>query len=233
MNGITFNDKHSFTDFGLIMNSKTISTPSKKKIKDSAPGMNSVYDFSTVASNGEITYNQRAIEVNFTLIGTSKYNLQSKMTVITQWLQDTPQGQLVFDDISYYYFMAEVEGELTINEKNKVAEITVKFIAEPFKTSINIINSEIWDTFNFEEDIIQDMSFDVVSTLTVSIYNSGRLITPTIVTSANMSLIIRGVTYNLITGSNTVYGLKLLNGDNSIIINGTGNIEFIFHKVVI
>ena len=34
MNGITFNNKHSFNDFNLILNSRKISTPSKKKIKE-------------------------------------------------------------------------------------------------------------------------------------------------------------------------------------------------------
>lgn len=233
MNGITFNGKHSFTDFNLIMNSKKISTPSKKKIKVSVPFMNSTYDFSTIGSNGEITYNQRSIEIQFTLMSTSKAMLQSKLTKIAEWLQDVAQSQLIFDDIKDYYFMAELEDTLDLAEAFEVGEFTVKFIAEPFKTSTDYVGNDIWDTFNFEEDIVQNSSFNVVSTSTVSIYNSGRLITPTIICNAPMTVIIGGVTYNLITGDNKIYGLKLQNGYNAIIINGTGTISFLFKKVVI
>lgn len=233
MNGITFNGKHSYTDFNLIMNSKKIGTPSKKKIKDSVPGMHSVYDFSTVASNGEIIYNQRAIEVRFTLICSSKAQLHSQLTQITQWLQESPQNQLIFDDIKDYYFIAEIENTIEPAEKNSVAEFTVKFIAEPFKTSVDFVGNDIWDTFNFETDYMQTLDFNVTSSLTVTIYNKGRLITPTININANMTIVIGGITYNLISGSNVIYGLKLQNGENIIVINGTGTISFVFKAVMI
>ena len=233
MNGLTFNLKHSYTDFGLIMNSKKISSPSKKKIKVDVPFMNSSYDFSTVGSNGEIVYNQRSIDVNFTLLANSKNELHSNLSIVLEWLQDTPQCQLIFDDISYYYFLAEVEDSIEINEEHNLAEIVIKFIAEPFKTSINYANNDIWDTFNFEEDMMQDDEFDVVATKTISIYNPGRLITPTINCSANMSIILGGKTFILVVGDNKIYDLKLQNGANSIVINGTGHIKFIYRKVVL
>lgn len=233
MNGITFNQKHSFADFGLILNNRTITTPSKKKIKSDIPGMNSVYDFSTVASKGELIFNQRAIQCVFTLLASSKQELQSQASRVAEWLQDTPQGQLVFDDITYFYFMAEVEGEISINENHNIAEITVQFIAEPFKTSFTDVGSTIWNTFNFLEDTLQDNSFDVVGTKTVIIYNPGRLTMPTINCSAPMSVIFLGKTYALVAGDNYPYGLKLLNGENTLVINGTGHIAVLFRKVVL
>ena len=233
MKGITFNSKHSYADYNLIMNYKIISTPSKKKIKDSAPGMNSVYDFSTIASNGELIYNQRTIKVGFTLVSYNKTKLHSDLTKIVEWLQDIPQTQLIFDDIKSYYYVAEIEDDIEIKESGHIAEIEVVFIAEPFKTSINLVNSDIWDTFNFEEDVVQDMSFNVVGTKTVSVYNAGRIITPIINSSAAMTVTMGGKTYNLGIGDNKIYGLKLQNGYNSIVINGTGLVRFLFRKVVL
>ena len=232
MNGLTFNGKHSFDDFNLIINSRTISTPTKKKIKLQVPYMNSTYDFSTVGSNGEIVYNQRSINVTFTLLSTSKVMLQSKMTKINEWLSSS-QSQLIFDDIKDYYFLAEIEDGNDLAETYEVGEFTVKFVAEPFKTSIDYVGNDIWDTFNFEEDIVQNTSFNVSNTSTVSVYNYGRLIIPTIHCSANMSVIVSGITYNLMIGDNLIYGLKLKNGYNSIIINGTGTIQFKFKKVTL
>lgn len=233
MNGITFNAKHSYNDFGLIMNSRKITTPSKKKIKSDVPGMNSVYDFSTIASNGELIYNQRTIECVFTLLASSKHELQAKASRVAEWLQDATQSQLVFDDISYFYFMAEVEGEIEINEEHNVAEITVQFIAEPFKTSFDYVGSTLWDTFNFDEDTLQDSSYDVAGTKTVSVYNPGRLTTPTISCSTIMSVVFAGKTYSMTVGDNFPYGLKLLNGNNTLVINGTGHISILFKKVSI
>lgn len=230
MNGITFNGKHSYTDFNLIMNSKIISTPSKKKIKEGAPGMNSVYDFSTVASGGEIVYNQRAIVVNFTLICNSKSQLHSQLNKITEWIQDIGQSQLIFDDIKDYYYMAELEDSISIVEEDDTAEITINFVAEPFKTSISYVN-DFWDTFNFEEDYLQDVEYDVVSSKSIIIYNPGRLIMPIINCSANMSLVMNSITYNLIVGDNKNYALKLRSGANNIVVNGTGHIKFVFKKV--
>lgn len=231
MIGITFNGKHSFNDFNLILNSKKISTPSKKKIKESVPGMNSVYDFSTVASSGEIIYNQRSIECNFTSLANSKNELHIEMSKTAEWLQDTAQSQLVFDDIPYFYFMAEVEGDIEINEEHNAAEITVQFIAEPFKTSFDDVGNVIWDTFNFNEDVMLDYGFDVVTTQTVNIINTGRLIMPVINCSAPMSVVFEGKTYSLNAGDNSPYGMKLKNGDNSVVINSTGHIRFNFRKV--
>ena len=233
MNGVTFVGKHSYNDFQLIMTAKRIGTPSKKKIKVDVPGMNSVYDFSTIASNGELIYNQRAVEVDFTLFANSKRELHSALSKVDEWLQDTVQGPLIFDDISYYYFLAEVEDSLKISEEHNTADITVKFIAEPFKTGINLVGNTLWDTFNFLEDVLQDSSYDVVGTKTVSIYNPGRLVTPVINCSTAMSVVFAGKTYTLIAGDNTPYGMKILSGANSLVINGTGTLSVLFRKVIL
>ena len=233
MNGVTFVSKHSYNDFQLIMTAKRIGTPSKKKIKVDVPGMNSVYDFSTIASNGELIYNQRPIEADFTLFANSKRELHSQLSKVAEWLQDTAQGQLIFDDISYYYFLAEVEGSLKTSEEHNTADITVTFTCEPFKTGLAFVGNTIWDTFNFEEDTLQSLSFDVVGTKTVSVYNPGQLVTPTINCSVPMSIVFAGKTYPLIAGDNTPYGFKLLNGPNSLVINGTGTLSVLFRKVIL
>jgi len=233
MMGITFNNKHSFSDFNLILNIKEISTPSKKKVKESIAGMNSTYDFSTVASGGEIVYNQRGLKYNFTLLCSSKAQLHLQLSEIFQWAQDTPQSQLIDDTIKDYYFMAELEDDITINEENDTAEITFNFIAEPFKTSINLEGNDIWDTFNFNEDVFQDVAYTVNGSKTITIINTGRLISPVINVTSNMTITINSKTFNLVSGNNSLYGLKLLSGSNSLYVVGNGSINFIYRVVKI
>jgi len=232
-NGLKFNNKHSYFDYGLLMESKSIQPPSKKKIKVDVPGMNGSYDFSTIASGGEIVYAERNIKVLFGLPTRNKQQLYVLYSKILEWLEDTSQAQLTFDNISDYYFIAEIESIPTFEEVYSFGKLEVTFTCEPFKTSINLAGSDVWDTFNFEEDVVQDMNFNVVSTKVVSVYNAGRLITPIINSNAAMTVTISGKTYNLGIGDNKIYGLKLQNGYNSIVINGTGLVKFLFRKVVL
>lgn len=229
----SFNDKNSYDDYGLIMESKVIQPPSKKKIKVSIPFMNSSYDFSTVGSNGEITYEQRSITVVLLLPTSSKEQLHILYSNILEWLQDVGQSQLIFGDIIDYYFLGEIEAASTFEEITIFGKLTITFVAEPFKTGINLEGSDIWDTFNFETDVLQDVEFDVIGSKQVNIINVGRLVCPTINVNAAMSLIFNSKTYNLVVGDNKIYSLKLLNGDNNIAINGTGHINFIFRKVIL
>ena len=46
-------------------------------------------------------------------------------------------------------------------------------------------------------------------------------------------IILGGKTFILVVGDNKIYDLKLQNGANSIVINGTGHIKFIYRKVVL
>ena len=233
MRGYLFNGKHNYNDIGLIMESKSIQPPAKKKIKVDVPGMNGTYDFSTVGSNGEIIYTERAIKVIHGLPARNKVDLYVLYSKALEWLQDVGKCQLIFDDISYFYFMAEVEGISTFQEMVTFGKLEVTFTCEPFKTGINLVGNTLWDTFNFLEDVLQDSSYDVVGTKTISIYNPGRLVTPTINCSVPMSIVFAGKTYALIAGGNTLYGFKLLNGPNSLVINGTGTLSVLFRKVIL
>ena len=229
---LIFNGKKSYTDFIIELESFSIQPASKKKIKTSAPFMNGSYDFSTVGSSGQIIYGERIIKASFNLKEKNRSLLYMKYSKVLEWLLGTGQSKLIFTDMPDYYFMAEVENAPNFEEVIKRGgKLEVEFIAQPFKFGVNFEGSDIWDTFNFEEDVMQDVEFDVVTTETVNIYNPGRLVMPIISCSAAMSITFNSKTYNLVVGDNRFYDLKLLNGENSIVINGTGHISFIFRKV--
>ena len=232
-NGFNFDNKHSFYDLNLLLESKSIQPPDKKKIKVDVPGMNGFYDFSTIASGGEIIYGERIITVVLGFPIRSKVELYSHYSRVLEWLQDVGKSRLIFDDLDYYYFMAEVESASSFEEMIVFGKMTVTFVAEPFKVGIDPVGNTIWNTFNFLEDVLQDSSYDVVGTKTVIIYNPGRLVTPTINCSVPMSIVFAGKTYPMVAGNNLPYGLKLLNGNNSLVINGTGHVSILFKKVIL
>ena len=234
MNGITFNGKHSYKDFGIIIEEKKILPPPKVKIKETVPFMSGTYDFSTIGTNGEQVYSEREIQIKFGLTTHQKQRLYILYSRVLEWLQDTGRQKLIFDDIPDFYFLAEVEAASDFEEVIAFGNLTVKFVAQPFKIGVSEEgNNQLWDPFNFEMDAMQDTEFDVSGSKIINIINVGRSACPVINTNAAMSITLGGKTYNVVVGDNNIYDLKLQPGDNSIAITGTGHIKFIFRKEVL
>lgn len=229
LRGLKFNDKHN-NDIGVVMNSKSIQSPPKKKIKESVPFMNGSYDFSTIASNGEIVYSERQITVVFGLPTDNKEMLQVLYSKAISWLVDVGKKKLIFDVMPDYYFMAEVEDVTSFEELMSFGTLTVTFVAEPFKHSLDYIGTNLWDTFNFEEDYLQDSSYYISGSKNITIYNPGRSIRPIINCTNPMTLVLNGKTHSLSIGDNKVYTLYLNTLSNPMVITGTGTIKFIFRK---
>lgn len=229
LRGVTFNGKHN-NDIGIVMQNKSIQSPPKKKIKETVPFMNGSYDFSTIGSNGEITYSEREITIVFGLPAETKERLQVLYSKTLEWLVDVGKQKLIFDVIKDYYFMAEVEETTSFEETMEFGKLEVKFLVDPFKFSIEYVGSDIWDTFNFEEDYAQDSGYDIVGSKTITLYNPGRTVRPVINCNTPMTIIQNGKSYNLSVGDNKLYGFYLTTLNNTLTINGTGRINFIFRK---
>lgn len=227
--GCTFNGKHN-DSIGLVMHSKSIQPPPKKKIKISVPFMNGSYDFSTVGSNGEQSFSEREITIVFGLPAKTEEQLQYLYSSALEWLEDTGKQQLMFDDMFDYYYMAEVEESSSFEEVMEFGTLTVKFVVDPFKVSVDYVGEDIWDTFNFEEDYMQTDLFDVINYADITLYNPGRPANTVIHCYQSLSIIKDGYTYNLSVGDNIIPGFKMNRGINNIHINGTGRIHFMFRK---
>ena len=229
LRGFTFNGKHN-NDFKVVMQDKDIQSPSKKKVKDSVPFMNGSYDFSTVGSNGEIVYSERSITVTLGLPAETKEELRVIYSRIHEWLMDVGKQKLIFDDEKDYYYYAEAEEVTSFERTMEFGKLVVKFVVDPFKYSINYVGANIWDTFNFEEDYLQDSGYDISGSRIITLQNPGRTVRPIINCNVPMIMIQNGKSYNLSAGDNKPYGFYFVNGSNTLTINGNGRIEFIFRK---
>lgn len=229
LRGFKFNDVHNNT-IGAVMHSKLIQPPSKKKIKESVPFMNGSYDFSTISSNGQISYSERKITISLGLPANNKEHLQVLYSSVLEWLEDCGKQKLIFDVVRDYYYMAEIEDVSSFEETMEFGKLELTFVADPFKHSVEYVGSDVWDTFNFEEDYAQDVEHTISGSKSITIYNPRRPVRPTIECNSSMSIIQNGTTYNLISGTNKPYNLYLNTGANNITVNGTGTIKFIFRK---
>jgi len=232
--GIKFNGYHSYTDKGLIMApGKKIGRPSKEKIKIKVPFSNVEYDFSELY--GSQTYTNRELTYPFNLLGKTKEEMSMEATSIINWLMNSRGKQTLWDDaIPGYHFLAEVENETDFKENWADGVITVKFTAYPFMICDYAEGTDIWDEFNFITDMVQDSSFIVNDSLETTIYNLGATdIKPTIITNADMTIVMNNKTYTIPTGTTKSYDFIFKPGENNLTITGNGTISFVFYKELI
>lgn len=231
--GITFNEKHSFRDFGLRVLEKHIGNPSKIKRKERVPFSNKIYDFSSVYGGQE--YEERHLTYVFNLRDYDKVNLAIKKIEILNWLmQPNEKVQLLDDYIPGYYFLAEVEEDIDFAELRFRGVFTVNFTAYPFKISELKEGHDLWDPFNFLLDYAQTTEFTVNGTKEVTLYNPGAsVIQPKIIASNVMTITKGNTTFNVPSGESQSHDFILHQGENKMTIKGIGKISFHFRKELI
>lgn len=233
MDGLTFNGKHSYRDFGLIITERDIGYPSKIKNTERVPYSNIDYDFSGIYGGQE--YTERQLKYTFTVMGHNhtKQEYYSMATSILRWLFSINQKSPLTDDlIPNCYFMAEAVNEPSGDFiRNFNGTLEVVFTAYPFMVNELPEGNDIWDSFNFYLDYAQDTSFTVNGSLDVTVYNSGvEIVYPKIVASTSMRIVRGNTTYNIPVGSTTSYDFPLLVGENKFKVVGSGKISFGFYK---
>ena len=232
MLGIKKDNKHSYNDFGIKILSRSISIPSKRKIKDTVPFMNGSYDFSLLY--GEQTYDEREITYTFSLPKKDKVKLNMLKIKIIEWLYDSIQSKLYDDQIPGFYFLAECTGIDYDESFYNYAQLTASFTAYPFKISTLQDGHDIWNEFNFELDMIQNTKFNVLENESITLYNNSAVgVYPTIICDNNFEIIKNNITYIFNPGEIKSFDFKLEKGENQLILKGTGSIEFKWFKEVL
>ena len=233
MLGITYNGHHSYKDFQLPIASRDIGIARKQKNLITLPFSNEQLDFSELY--GSQVYKPRPIIYEFSIMNRQQLNPQYVHTIKTKllnWLSTT-QGKVRLEDdaIPGYYFLAEFDEGGSLQDDWKSGVLTANFTAYPFMIGIRPEGNDIWDEFNFELDVAQQVRFDVIGSLSINLLNVGTPnVTPEIITSAAMTLLKDGITLNVPAGRNRSDDFTLSAGDNPINITGTGSIEFVYYK---
>lgn len=232
MLGIKKDNKHSYNDFGIKILSRSISIPSKRKIKDTVPFMNGSYDFSLLY--GEQTYDEREITYTFSLPKKDKVKLNMLKIKIIEWLYDGIQSKLYDDQIPGFYFLAECTGIDYDESFYNYAQLTASFTAYPFKISTLQDGHDIWNEFNFELDMVQNTKFNVIENESITLYNNSAVgVYPTIICDNNFEIIKNNITYRFKPGEIKSFDFKLEKGENQLLLKGNGSIEFKWFKEVL
>ena len=233
MYGITFNGRHSFNDMGYkILSNREIKSPSKVKVKKSVPYMNGSYDFSNLY--GGNCFTDRVLEYTFLLRATSNKNLEAVRMDCENWLMGTnEQTKLIDDNMNLYYYLAECEN-VKFEDMGLTGKLTATFNAYPFRLYGWVEGNDLWDRFNFELDVSQDVKFDIEGSKDIVLYNQGAThVKPTIIVSSDMEIVKDDITYSIEKGTTNDWQFVLGVGENHLTVKGTGTIEFEFRKEVL
>lgn len=193
--------------------------------------MNGVIDL-TDAFDDDVKFENRKLQFKFTLLG--KYgDFSSNLTRISDIIHGQVFKIILDDDSTYYY-----EGRVSLNEfKTDKRTATIVFDCDvyPFKTDINSEAGKLavgYVFFCWMELIYKNiLSVDGIRTET---YVGGReVVVPEFVCSSAMTVTFKSETYNLKAGSNKMYGIRFIEGDNVLTFNGTGTVAVKYRRGVL
>ena len=205
MKGVKFGDFHSWNDFSLILALKTIGTPSPKTETIDIPGGDGVLDLTDFF--GEVRYNNRPLSFDFSTIVP-----QSEFMDLFSKVQNALHGQkmrIVLDDDPEWYYT----GRITVSEwkaDKNVGKLTIDCDCEPYKSKL-------------ENTVVQ---VDVSGEKTVVLTNSKKIVVPTIAITGEVELTFGTNFYTLGAGVYDLPAVQLVNGENTILLDGAGTASF-------
>lgn len=229
--GFEFNGKHLTKDFDCYIKECDVSPPKKRTNYITLPYMNGSY--STGNLNGEPVFEDRTITYKVDIAEGSLIRTNELESRLVNWLLLADKGPLIDDAYPGYYFNAECV-EITGTWEDETAEITIVFNADPYMKALSTQGNLLWDTFNFETDYLQGLSYEITGTIEVSVYSSGSHgVVPEIVCNGPVTIEFSGKTYTWQEGKHKDYRFIIKPGENIVRITGEATVEFFFYAEVL
>lgn len=205
MKGVRFGNYHSYDDFNLILTQKTIGTPSPKTETIDIPGGDGVLDLTEFF--GEVKYNNRQLSFEFSTIVPKEEFME-----LFSRVQNAIHGQkmqIVLDEDSEWYYI----GRNTVSEwkaDKNIGKFTIDCDCEPYKNKLE--NTVVTVEVNGETSVV--------------LTNSKKIVVPTITITGEVKLTFGPNFYTLGAGVYDLPAVQLVNGENIILLDGTGTATF-------
>lgn len=221
MISVSINGKDMSEVYSLTLATKNIAPPTPKTKYVDVPARNGAIDL-TEAVTSSVKYEDRKITMSFIYKGT---NITSVASNVYKEFHGKVCDVIFGDDLNFHY-----HGRISFTNLNaflKYGKMTLEMEAEPFKldNQSTLLDWE-WDTFDFEESIINELGDLVVNgTREVTIVCRRAMEFPTFIASTAMTMEFNGVSYNLRQGEQKLYRVFFEEGNNTIKFTGNGTIS--------
>lgn len=210
MNGVKFGDKHSITDWDLIMTSKDMGTPEPKVNEVEIPGRDGTLEIND--PSGETKYNNRTISFTF-----DTFEPPSEWWKLDKKISNYLHGKklkVTLDQDKDYYYIAKLRKEPFSNDKN-VGHFSISGTAEPYKYKQNVT----------------EVNYTVEAGNTYTFENERKTVIPTLNLSDAITIEFEGNSYSLSAGTQKVLDIKFKEGINEIkVITGSGTLKVTYQE---
>lgn len=218
---VKIGEKWMGDDFGLILSSKSITSPEPNLVLIEIPGTSDVIDLSESVS-GDIEYKQRKITIiHETTLGMNAYfSIHSKLSNYIHGRK----LKIIFSKDNGFYWLGRIE-VTDVKQHVSGQTITISATVDPYKYETqSSLEPWNWDTFSFEDGIIRDY-FDIAVPGSITIIGRRKRVCPKFICSGAMTVTYLGNTYNLVTGENIVGDIFLGEGSHVLTFGGSGTVD--------
>lgn len=198
--------KYSYDDFKASVSDRKISSPIKKKIKETVPFSNTTYDFSKI--NGELYWEERTLEYILEMDANTPEELEVLKVAFKTWVMNVMNEMLYDPFILDYHFLATFESIDFDDSEFEKTTITLVFTAYPY-----MIANEKKKT---------SVSITTTGKKVTIVNNSSHRITPTFTSSVPATITIGGTTYSMGATSVTDEAMQLETGTNELTLKASG-----------
>lgn len=208
MNGIKFDNTHSYNDLNLILSTVVIPPAMPRILLVDIPGGDGSVDLTE--SLGEVKFQDRECKFTFTVLPTD--NFEQKKTEISNFLNGRRCNIVVDKDPDYYWTGRCYVDEYASNKK--INKIVVGAVVAPYK-------------LKKQETIVIVPAGDSV---TVALSNGRRKVVPTITNTAAATIVFGNAEYNLSAGTHKLLNIELVQGDNIVTVTSTEDVRFAYQE---
>lgn len=211
-NGVYFGSTHSYKDLELILMPFSAAPAVPKTNFIDVPGLDGVLDFTEALGN--LVYKAREFSFVFAISPLSTMTYDEKFTQVSNAINGR-KFNITLDRDSNYYWEGRCEVVEYLKDK-ALKQITIKATVQPYKLK----KEETVKAFTLSGDAI-----------TVTLTNSRKKVVPHITcTEPGVKVVFGNTSYALPEGTYKVLDIQLNEGKNTLLIEGTGTIEFRYRE---
>jgi phage-related protein len=208
MNGIWFDNTHSYDDLNLVLSTVNIPPATAKTNFVEIPGGDGSADLTEAL--GEVRYKDR--ECTFTFAVFPYDDFEEKKREISNLLNGR-RCKITLDKDPDYYWV----GRCVINEyasDKNLHKVVVKATVAPYKLKTNQTTINVPAGQN----------------VTASLWNSRRTIVPNIISTADATIVFNGNRYDISAGTHKILNIELVEGVNIVTVTSTKPVTFIYQE---
>ena len=217
MGKVFFDGKDTYTEYGLLLASKSISLPEVRTNMIDVPGRDGLLDASEVLT-GEVTYNNRTITMK--LIGVDTVSGKKWPATISDFCNKVhgKRVKVTFpEDTTHYYSGRCSVGKVGLVKMMQTIPVTV--------------DCDPWKYKNAKTTVSRDDLGTAYKQL--SLPNERRPVIPTITVDQDTTLLWGSSTINISAGDHILPAIRLAAGSNTLkakVASGTGSITVTYQE---